>query len=731
MPRVLVCALVSFGLVVPLRAAQPQFWKLEGSAQFLEGDLDGISVDSEGRVRLAPALRQLDDPETPNVWSIVADAKGTVYMGTGNDGKVFKLEGGRSTVVFDAPELQAQALALGPDGRLYVGTGPEGRVYAVDAGGTATTFFDPSDRYIWALAFDASGRLYVATGAEGKIYRVDSKGKGEAVLATTETHLLSLALDAKGNLYAGSAPGGIVYRLDPSSKVFVLHDSPYREIKALEVGADGSVYAAAIDGQARPAAAPAPSPAAGAQPMAEVTVTESFALPVPATPPAAPAVAPPEPELGPVKGALLRIAATGEIETLWTSADEMPHALARSDAGILVGTGNRGKVYRVRDDRTWSMVSALPAEQVTALFPRAAGGGTLVATSNPGKLHLIEARPGTQGTFVSKPMDTDTVSSWGRLSWEATLPPGTDVQLHTRSGNTATPDTTWTDWSAAYRRPEGEAIVSERARFLQLRASLAGREGRTPVLEAITAAYLQRNLRPRVTSISVHSPGEVFQKPISISGETEILGLDPAPASERLAAARGAAPPATSYSRRLYQRGIQTFSWKAEDPNGDTLLYDVHYRAVGDARFRPLRTGLSEPVLAWDTSTVPNGRYQIQVVASDLPSNPASLALTGARDSVPFDVDNTPPSVSATLVQRSPTRIRVVARDDSSIIRRAEYAIDGGRWEEIHPVDGINDALEETYEITLDALSGPAPHVVIVRVTDLLGNAATARVDVP
>ena len=181
----------------------------------------------------------------------------------------------------------------------------------------------------------------------------------------------------------------------------------------------------------------------------------------------------------------------------------------------------------------------------------------------------------------------------------------------------------------------------------------------------------------------------------------------------------------------MYQRGIQTFSWKADDPNGDTLSYAVHYRKVGDTRFRLLNERVTEPVLAWDTSTVPNGRYVIRVTGTDAPSNPEALALTGDKESAPFEVDNTPPTVLVSLAAGSPARVQVTVRDDSSQVRRAEYSIDGGRWQEVHPRDGINDALEESYEIPLRDLAGPSPHIVVVRASDLLGNLSTGRVEVP
>lgn len=64
-------------------------------------------------------------------------------------------------------------------------------------------------------------------------------------------------------------------------------------------------------------------------------------------------------------------------------------------------------------------------------------------------------------------------------------------------------------------------------------------------------------------------------------------------------------------------------------------------------------------------------------------------------------------------------------------MRRAEFSIDGGRWQEVHPRDGINDAHEESYDIPLRELTGPSPHIVVVRASDLLGNLSTGRVEVP
>src|SRR5262249_37162549 len=152
------------------------------------------------------------------------------------------------------------------------------------------------------------------------------------------------------------------------------------------------------------------------------------------------------------------------------------------------------------------------------------------------------------------------------------------------------------------------------------------------------------NLRPQVQSVTIHAPGEVFQKPLSLSGDVEILGLEPAAESpqaqaQATATKQALAAAASPFSRRLFQKGIQTISWRADDPNGDALVFDVAYRTVSETRFRTLRSGLTDAVLAWDTSTVPNGRYVVRITARDTPGNPEALALSGDKESDPFQID--------------------------------------------------------------------------------------------
>jgi hypothetical protein len=321
------------------------------------------------------------------------------------------------------------------------------------------------------------------------------------------------------------------------------------------------------------------------------------------------------------------------------------------------------------------------------------------------------------------------VSTWGAISWHGTTPAGGKIELFTRSGNTETPDDTWSNWSAAYANADGSSITSPKARYLQWRAVMTGSG---PVLTSVTAAYLQRNLRPVVRSITVHPAGIVFQKPFS-TGDPELAGFEDQSTPERKLAAQASAQPGTSspLGRRTYQKGLQTLVWKADDENDDDLVYDVLYRREGETAWKTLRKAMNEAILVWDTTTIPNGTYFVKIVASDAPSNPMATALTGELDSSAFEVDNTPPTISVTNVRvvSGRTIITFDVKDDHSPIRGVEFSQDGQRWRSVFPVDGIADSREEHYELPVDGELGERG--LTLRSSDSMNNVSTTHVDAP
>jgi hypothetical protein len=373
-----------------------------------------------------------------------------------------------------------------------------------------------------------------------------------------------------------------------------------------------------------------------------------------------------------------------------------------------------------------TLVTQAGAQQITG-FARDKAGNIYYATSNPGKVLKLSPRRSAQGTYTSPVRDAETVADWGTLSWRATVPASARVEVFTRSGNTATPDETWSAWAGPYERPEGEEIRSPNARYLQWKAVLAGKDA-GPILTSVTAAYLQRNLRPEVTSLTVHPAGTVFQKPFP-AGDPDLAGYDDQAPDRRILSAtsnQGGAGGATTLGRRVYQRGLQTFVWRAEDDNDDELHYDVLYRREGETAWRTLKQALTEEIFVWDTTSVPNGTYVVKIVASDAPSNPPGAELRGERESAAFDIDNGPPEIQVTSVRSNAgkTTIAFQVRDDLSPIQKVEYSLDAQRWRTSYPRDGIFDARVEEFELVLDGESAGA---VIIRAYDGKNNSATAR----
>ena len=736
--RVLAAAAVAAATLLPLQASSPKFFQAATQNEFLKGDVENLSIDAHGQLTLGPVTDVVYETSAPFLWSMLAGPDGSLLVGTGNEGKVFRIDPqGKGSLFFDSTELEAHALALAPNGGVYVGTSPDGRIYKVDRSGDAKPFFDGDDKYIWALAADAKGNLFAATGDKGVIRKITPEGKDSVFYKTNATHVTSLAFDKNGNLLAGTGTPGKVLRIDADGKAFVLLDSPFQEIRALRFDDKGALYVAAVSGRPgsggppvstelvdRPASEPARAPVASVS--AEITTMSIVDVGGSSS-----RGSTPEDRRSP-KGAVYRIAPDGEWDQLWESREDSPYDLTFDTNGaLIVGTGNKGKIYRLEGNPLRATLLARAAAQQVTAFHRDASGRLYYATANPGKVFRLSSERAPRGTYESEPRDAQMLSTWGAISWRGTSPAGNKIELFTRSGNTETPDDTWSTWSSGYTNADGSSITSPKARYLQWRAVLTGK-GEGPVLTSVTAAYLQRNLRPVVRSITVHPAGIVFQKPFS-TGDPDLAGFEDQSTPERKLAAQASAQPGSSSSlgRRTYQKGLQTLQWKADDENDDDLSYDVLYRREGETQWKTLRKAVSESILVWDTTTIPNGTYFVKIVASDAPSNPLATALTGDLDSTAFEVDNTPPSivVSNVRVVSGRTIITFDVKDDHSPIRGVEFSQDGQRWRGVFPVDGIADSREEHYELPVEGELGERG--LTLRASDAMNNVSTTHVDAP
>src|SRR5208282_1302521 len=368
-------------------------------------------------------------------------------------------------VAFESPDLAAQAIAFDAKGTLYVGTSPDGKVYRVSATGEKSVFFDPKTKYIWDIAFGPDGTLYVATGDKGQIFAVAPDGKSELFYASDETHIRVLAFDAKGDVIAGTEPSGRILRINHAihagmpkagkdsvtSEAFVLYETPKREVTSLAVSADGSIYASAI-GEKQRNPAQQSSTTIFASPQGTSTFTSGNAISVGQANIQNPFVAfPPV-----LSSGVYRIAADGAPEELWTSREDVVYALGlASDGRLLAGTGNNGALLAIDGRGVFAQLAKAGSAQITGIA-RGSSGKIFLCTANPGKVFSVGPEYEPEGTFESRSFDAQLFSQWGRLEWWGPLPAGLGkgaagsseprTEFFVRSGNTEGPGKEWSRW---------------------------------------------------------------------------------------------------------------------------------------------------------------------------------------------------------------------------------------------------------------------------------------------
>jgi hypothetical protein len=730
--------------VSTLASAQgTHLWTESRLEEFEKGTPQGVALSSDGHLRQGPGLSTELVTPSSFVWSVEAGGNGAVYLGTASPATVLRVEHRQPFTLFESKDLAVQAVRLGPDGALYAATLPGGKVYRLKASATekqdeasATVVFDAArqeggnsaDRagkathYIWALTFDAAGRLYIATGGPATIYRVDPARPGaqpEKFFQCDEQHIRSLAWDAKGNLIAGTDGSGLVYRIDPRGKGYVLFEAPWREITSVAVGANGTIYAASVGDKSRN---PLPPLAVQGVGQATLTIVQPGSLQAANSSASVP------------EGSEIYALAEGQApRKLWSGKDEVVYALAAQPEGLLALTGNRGRVFRIAGDGSFADIAHLEAQQGLSLaVAPGADRAVLVGTGNTGKLCRLTAAAGRH-EYASEVLDAGALARFGRVE---AAPGSAHYELWTRSGNVEQPargrhgesrsDWGWSDW-----QPLRDGVVASPAgRFLQWKAVL----GAGGVLGAVGVNYLPVNAAPVVDELVV-VPGARLPQNQSVGQQQTVNIAFSSSGQGGVSSDTGA-----SSLQAARDSTAVTVRWAAHDDNGDDLVYALYLRGDGESVWRLLKGDLADKAYSFDAALIPDGGYQIKVVASDAPSHTPGDALTGAKESERFEVDTTPPVVFALRAvavaadcKPSPCtrrfRVSFEAEDAFSPLARAEYSLDAGPWQYIEPVGRLSDARHERYEVLIPAPaeSKAGEDLIAVRVYDRHDNVGVAK----
>jgi hypothetical protein len=701
-------AAILFGTAIPAQAAKVKVWYHHLPAHYDKAQLKHTVLSNEGALRLSRQLKPLAAVQATHVWDVVEDKAGNLFVATGDEGKIYKVAAdGKATLVYTCEDSQVLCLALAADGTLYAGTGPGGLVLRIAPDGRAGVLYKSSESYVWSLAVDATGtHIYAGTGPKGRIYEISSEGKARVFYATKQEHILALAMGSGGLLYAGTDKDGLVYRIDAQGKGFVLYSTPQAEVRSLLVTKDG-VYAGtssptrrrggsrAVASLSRPSSGPesiGPTGAVSATRASEArkegegpgAANSSASLSseknsgAPSSPP---------PAVG--ENSLYRIAPDGSVREIFREK-ALLLSLLRQNSRILIGTGMEGQLFEVDElTKERSEIARLDHGQIHCLCRRH-DGSVVLGTGDPGKLYVLQDRFAPRGTVVSEALDAKLISKWGALRWKADQPAGTKVSVAARSGNTPEPDATWSDWSAEQADADQASIPAPTARFLQYRVTLSTTDAsQTPTVHSLALRYMTTNLAPEVTTIQVP--------------DFDAVNLDN-PKKIKL-------------------------KWTATDPNEDELSYSLYIRKDGWKNWVQLEEDLDRTEYEWDTTTTPSGIYRLKVVASDRKDNPPEESLTGKRISAAFAVAHDAPTVTLKTAGLEGDRMVIEAKASDPLVRltSTSYAVNGKKWVNVFPKDGLFDSKSESFRIKTDALK-PGTYVVVLRVRDAAGNTGSGDV---
>jgi hypothetical protein len=710
-------------------AVAPQFWRVRSADDFLAGDIDGFAVTSRGELRPGPTLRKLGTFTDPFVLSQATAPDGDRFFGTGNDGKVYRLRSTELKLLYTAPEPEVYSVAF-HDGALYAATSPNGKVYRIDPNdGKATPFFDPKQAYIWAMDFLPSGELVVATGVEGKLFRVDAKGEGKVLFDSLDTHLRSLAVKKDGTMLVGASSKARIYEVKPDGTAHALFESPLSEIAAVYVDANGIGWAAAATNV--PPSTP-PSKAQPAKPAGQATTTtttssgsgekkdekdsSSGSVEVSVSFEDQGSNAAAAAQAG--SGEVYRINPDGFVETVRKFDHEMAYAISSGANGaVLLSTGPQGRIYALKDGEV-SLLATAPEKQVVSIST--AGGETIVTTTNSGAVYRMDNAPSTHAEFRSAAKDVERFSKFGGFRIDGEDIDSGRIAIAFRSGNTRTPDGTWSAWSTPVGATEG-AINAPAARYVQWKLTMP-KPSPTTAVDTVSVAFINRNMAPVIESVAVQDPAVVF-----ITGSyppspqvVEATNPDEYGIFTSLDTPRGQNEP----GKKVFRKGFRTVLWRARDENGDSLRYSLSFRRKGADKWLRLRDNMDETSLNFDTSQLPDGTYELRLVASDATDNP-DTPLSDAKEGIEFQVDNTPPAITSTTEGDD---VVIHVTDKLSPVGKVEYSADAQKWIRLTPVDGIADSPSETYRLKRSALAGK---FVIVRAVDTYYNVTTESISLP
>jgi outer membrane protein assembly factor BamB len=612
---------------------------LSTAQDYFSGTFENTSI-TNGNIMLGYKTQPMYESGQSFIMDVHHDSlTGKTYAVESPTGYLIELKDrGKPAIIGKTGESLVPCMTMDKAGNIYVGTGTSGRIYKKPANGALQLFCTLQDEVVWDLKVEPSGNILAATGNEGKIYRITPDGNAKVFFNPPELHVTALELTPDGTVFAGCSNEGNIYKITPDGRSTSFYRTLGQSVEALLYD-KGTLWIAADE-------------------------------------------------------LLYRIGENNQ-RMVYLFPESTVLSLSKDQNGsIFAGTSNLGRVYRFNGENFENLFEA-DINQVMNIA-MLGNGEMLLATGNPGKVIRVGNYYNSEGRYFSRVMDLGNVSDFGRLQWKADTPKGTEIRLQTRSGNTASPDNTWSSWSHEYSMDEGQLVVSPSARYIQVRARLVSDEPvRTPVLYNIALYYRHQSIAP-------------------------LMELEEPKAGAKLS-------------------GIVDVKWKAFATNPQFLTFSLFYSEDSGTTWKAIKENIDakhpkapankvneiiKDTHKWATRQLKSGTYLIKLRGFDR-TQADNEKLAREIISKPVVICNQKPDITImeTVVEENRVLIQGFVKTGSTNIKEVTYKIDKDDWKHAFPEDGIFDNNRKRFTIFLNK-PYPKNFKLEVKAVDEAGNSA-------
>ncbi|MFC1737420.1 hypothetical protein ACFL1G_00020 [Planctomycetota bacterium] len=418
-----------------------------------------------------------------HIFAMTSDVAGRLLAGiSGNNCRLIRFEKSKPVTIFEHEDTKyIFAIAVADDGDIYVGTGPEGKLFRLNPlGRQPQLVYDSTDKNILSLVIGDDGLVYAGTDTRGLVYQINPATKTAKALYDSDqpeiTSLLFAEADSNSDLFSAATSAEIT----ETEAVFVPGQSqpgrpetPKEDKNNIESKGGLNLKIANTKqtetGKTPPVRKPTPKPAGASK--------ASF---------------------------IYKIDKEGFVTDVFTESAVF-FALAKQGENLLIGTGNSGRLFAVEPstERKALIYEDKQATQITSVCVD--GEDVYIGTANPAKFIKVGVDFVTEGTYASALIDGKQPTKWGKLQIDADIPESCKVVMACRSGNVEdVNDPTFSEWTAPIEITEPIQMQCPISRFCQYKLILQTKDGKdSPLIREVALAHTIPNLKPKVESVDI------------------------------------------------------------------------------------------------------------------------------------------------------------------------------------------------------------------------------------